>query len=124
MVEEEPVSFAAAEVARRRAAMKDKAAYFAKMKYEEFVKECEAYRSSPYSWLFKILYYGLYYLYLFCAMLFSFIPPWAGYKGGFVFFLISSPLFILTYFTVKMANGWKKEIDPLFFDPENEVGNK
>ncbi|MEO8087868.1 MAG: J domain-containing protein [Bacteroidota bacterium] len=111
---ENPVSFAAAEVAMRRAAMKSRAEHYARMKYEEFVNECEAYRNSPYSWVFKILYYGLYYLYLFCAMVFAFVPLLAGYGGGIGYFFLCSPLFILSYFTVKMANGWKKEIDPLF----------
>ena len=121
---EEPVSFAAAEVAMRRAAMRNRAENYARMKYEEFVKECEAYRNSPYSWVFKVLYYGLYYLYIFCAMLFLFIPMWLGYRGGIRFFLLSAPLFILCYFTVKMANGWKKEIDPLFSPMSPEAGIK
>jgi len=116
---EEPISFAAAEVAMRRQAMKNRAENYARMKYEEFVRECEAYHNSPYSWVFKLLYYGLYYLYLFCAMLFVFIPLWAGYEGGIGFFLLCSPLFILSYFTVRMANGWKKEIDPLFSPMES-----
>ncbi len=111
---QEPVSFAAAEVAERRAAMKKRAENYAKMKYEEFMRECEAYRNSPYSWIFKILYYGLYYLYLFCAMLFAFVPLLAGYQGGIFYLFICSPLFVLSFFTVKMAKGWKKEIDPLF----------
>ena len=121
---EQPVSYAAAEVAMRRAAMKNKAEYYARMKYEEFVKECEAYRNSPYSWVFRLLYYGLYYLYLFCAMVFVFVPLWAGYEGGIGYFLICSPLLILSYFTVKMANGWKKEIDPLFSNPADETAIK
>lgn len=107
---EQPVSYAAAEVAMRRAAMKNKAEYYARMKYEEFVKECEAYRNSPYSWVFRLLYYGLYYLYLFAPMVFVFVPLWAGYEGGIGYFLICSPLLILSYFTVKMANGWKKRL--------------
>jgi hypothetical protein len=111
---DEPVSFAAAEVAMRRQAMKNRAENYARMKYEEFVKECKAYHNSPYAWVFKILYYGLYYLYLFCAMVFVFVPLWAGYEGGIGFFFICSPLYVLAYLTVKMANGWKKEIDPLF----------
>ena len=114
MVFDEPVSFAAAEVAMRRQAMKNRAENYARMKYEEFVKECEAYRTSPYSWIFRILYYGLFYLYIFCAMVFVFVPLWAGYEGGTGYFFLCSPLFVLAYFTVKMANGWKKEIDPLF----------
>jgi len=111
---QEPVSFAAAEVAMRRQAMKNRAENYARMKYEEFVKECEAYHNSPYAWVFKILYYGLFYLYMFCAMVFVFVPLMAGYQGGIGYFFISSPLFVLAYFTVKMALGWKKEIDPLF----------
>jgi curved DNA-binding protein CbpA len=111
---QEPVSFAAAEVAMRRQAMKNRAENYARMKYEEFVKECEAYHKSPYAWLFKILYYGLFYLYIFCAMVFAFIPLTAGYQGGMLYFFICAPLFVLAYFTVKMALGWKKEIDPLF----------
>lgn len=111
---EEAVSFAAAEVKMRREAMHNRAENYARMKYEEFIKECEAYRNSPYSWVFKILYYGLFYLYIFCAMVFAFVPAWAGYEGGVGYFLLCSPLFILSYFTVRMANGWKKEIDPLF----------
>jgi curved DNA-binding protein CbpA len=111
---QEPVSYAAAEVKMRREAMKNRAETYAHMKYEEFIKECEAYHNSPYSWVFKILYYGLYYLYLFCAMLFIFLPLVAGYEGGIGFFFLCAPLFVLSYFTVRMANGWKKEIDPLF----------
>lgn len=117
-----PMSFAAAEVAMRRAAMKNKAEQYARMKYDEFVKECEAYQNSPYSWIFRILYYGLFYLYLFCAMLFVFIPLWAGIEGGIGYFLICSPLLVLSYFTVRMANGWKKEIDPLFQRPRQPNG--
>ena len=111
---EEPVSFAAAEVAMRRQAMKSRAENYSRMKYEEFVKECEAYHNSPYAWIFKILYYGLFYLYLFCAMVFAFLPLTAGYHGGIGYFFLCSPLFVLAYFTVRMALGWKKEIDPLF----------
>ena len=110
----QPVSFAAAEVAMRRQAMRNRAENYARMRYEQFVKECEAYHTSPYSWIFRILYYGLFYLYMFCALLFAFVPLWAGYAGGAWYLLICSPLFVLTYFTVKMANNWKKEIDPLF----------
>lgn len=121
---DQPVSYAAAEVAMRRAAMKNKAEHYARMKYAEFVKECEAYRNSPYSWVFKILYYGLFYLYIFCAMIFVFVPLWAGYEGGIGYFLICSPLLVLSYFTVKMANGWKKEIDPLFASTNDEVEGK
>jgi hypothetical protein len=47
-------------------------------------------------------------------MVFLFVPLIAGYEGGIGFFFLCSPLFILAYFTVKMAMGWKKEIDPLF----------
>jgi hypothetical protein len=112
--QEEPVSFAAAEVKMRREAMRNRAENFARMRYEEFVRECEAYRNSPYSWVFKILYYGLFYLYIFCAMVFAFIPLTAGYRGSLGYFFLCSPLFVLAYFTVKMALGWKKEIDPLF----------
>lgn len=111
---EQPVSFAAAEVKMRREAMKNRAENFAKMRYQEFVKECEAYHNSPYSWVFKILYYGLFYLYIFCAMLFIFVPVLAGMEGGIGFFFLCTPLYVLAYFTVKMALGWKKEIDPLF----------
>jgi hypothetical protein len=111
---QEPVTFAAAEVKMRREAMRNRAQEFAKMKYEEYLKECEAYHSSPYSWIFKILYYGLFYLYIFCALIFIFVPLWAGYEGGIGYFFLCLPLFIFAYFTVKMANGWKKEIDPLF----------
>jgi hypothetical protein len=111
---DQPVSFAAAEVAMRRQAMKNRAENYARMKYDEFVKECEAYHNSPYAWVFKILYYGLFYLYIFCALVFTFIPLMAGYQGGIGYFFLCSPLFVLAYFTVKMANGWKKEIDPLF----------
>lgn len=99
---------------RRQQQAAKRAQHFAKMKYEEFMKECEAYKQSPYKWIFKILYYGLFYLYLFCALIFIFVPFIAGWNGGIFYFLICLPLFVLAYFTVAMANDWKKEIDPLF----------
>jgi len=92
----------------------DKAQYYARMKYEKFVRECEAYRNSPYSWVFKILYYGLYYLYIFCAMVMAFVPLWAWLSGGLFYFVICLPLYVFAYFTLRMAKGWKQEIDPLF----------
>ena len=95
-------------------AYRARANYYAQIRYEEYIKECEAYHVSPYRWLFRILYYGLYYLYLFCAILFAFVPVWAGLEGGIFYFLICMPLYVLTYFTIVMARGWKKEIDPLF----------
>jgi hypothetical protein len=87
---------------------------FARKQYDEKNKEREAYHTSPYSWVFKALYYGLFYLYIFCAMVFAFIPFWAGIAGGVFYFVICTPLFVLTYFTIKMAIQWKREIDPLF----------
>ena len=99
---------------RRQQQAAKRAQHFAKMKYEEFVKECEAYKNSPYKWIFQILYYGLFYLYMFCALIFIFVPLWAGWEGGIIFLLISSPLFVLAYFTFVMANNWRNEIQPLF----------
>jgi hypothetical protein len=87
---------------------------FARKQYEERNKEWEAYHNSPYAWIFKVLYYGLFYLYIFCAMVFSFVPIWAGLAGGLFYLAISLPLYVLAYFTVKMAMQWKKEIEPLF----------
>jgi hypothetical protein len=100
---------------QRRKQADDRARHYARMKYEEFVKECEAYKQSPYKWFFKMLYYGLFYLYMLCAMVFAMVPLWAGWEGGIFYFLICLPLFVLAYFTVGMANDWKKEIDPLFY---------
>lgn len=91
-----------------------RAEHFAKMKYEEFKKECDAYMQSPFKWVFQLLYYGLFYIYIFCALLFVFVPLWAGWSGGIFYFLICLPLFVLAYFTFIMAFNWKKEIDPLF----------
>jgi hypothetical protein len=50
------------------------AANYARMKYEEYVRETELYHTSPYAWIFRILYYGLFFIYLFCAMVFASIP--------------------------------------------------
>jgi hypothetical protein len=102
------------EMERRQQQAKERAERYAKMRYEKFEKECEAYRTSPYGWIFKILYYGLFYLYMFCAMVFAFVPLWAGYDGGIFYLVICLPLYVLAYFTVKMAYNWKKEIEPLF----------
>ncbi len=99
---------------KRKQKAAERSERYARMKYEEFLKECEAYRQSPYKWLFQVLYYGLYYLYMFCAMIFIFVPVWAGWEGGIFYFFICLPLFVLAYFTVGMASDWKKEIDPLF----------
>jgi len=101
---------------KRRQKAAERSQRYAQMKYEQFLKECEAYKQSPYRWIFQILYYGLFYLYMFCAMLFVFVPLWAGWEGGIFYLLICLPLFILAYFTVVMALNWKKEIDPLFSD--------
>jgi hypothetical protein len=99
---------------KRRQQAAERAERYSQMKYEEFLKECEAYRQSPYKWVFQALYYGLFYLYMFCAMVFAFVPLGAGWEGGILYFLLCSPLFVLAYYTVIMANNWKKEIDPLF----------
>lgn len=104
----------AAEAEARRRKAEERAQSFARMQYEKFMKECEAYHNSPYSWIFKILYYGLFYLYMFCAMIFAMVPVYAGVDGGIFYFFICLPLYVLAYFTVKMAYGWKREIDPLF----------
>ncbi len=95
-------------------AYRQRARYYAQIRYEEYVQECEAYHTSPYRWLFRMLYYGLYYLYIFCAMIFAFVPVWAGLSGGLLYFVICLPLYLLAYLTVVMARGWKKEIEPLF----------
>jgi len=100
---------------KRRQKAAQRSERYARMKYEEFLKECEAYKQSPYKWIFQALYYGLFYLYMFCAMLFIFVPIWAGWEGGIFYLLICLPLFALAYFTVIMALNWKKEIDPLFY---------
>jgi hypothetical protein len=92
----------------------DRAQYYARMKYEKFMKEFEAYHQAPYSWIFRILYYGLFYLYIFCAMVMAFAPLWAGLSGGIFYFVVCLPLYVLAYFTLRMANNWKKEIEPLF----------
>jgi NADH:ubiquinone oxidoreductase subunit 3 (subunit A) len=89
------------------------AANFARMKYEEYLREIELYHSSPYAWIFRILYYGLFLIYLVCAMSFAFIPLWL-LTFGIKWFLISCPLWILSLYTFSYAYGWKKEIDPLF----------
>jgi hypothetical protein len=104
----------AEEKERRRRQAAERAERAARMKYEQFKKECEAYRQAPYNWIFRILYYGLFYLYMLCAMIFIFVPIIAGWQAGIFYFLISLPLFVLAYFTVVMAYNWKKEIDPLF----------
>lgn len=100
---------------KRKQKAAERSERYARMKYEEFLKECEAYKQSPYKWLFQFLYYGLFYLYMFCAMLFIFVPLWAGWEGGIFYLLICLPLFVLAYFTIGMAYNWKKEIDPLFY---------
>ena len=89
------------------------AANYARMKYEEYLRETELYHQSPYAWIFKILYYGLFFIYLFSAMVFACIPlVLIGY--GIQWFLLSCPLWILSFFTFAYAYQWKKEIDPLF----------
>ncbi len=100
---------------KRRQQAAERSRHYAKIKYEEFVKECEAYKQSPYKWIFKLMYYGLFYLYMLCAMTFIFVPLWAGWEGGIIYFLVCLPLFVLAYFTIRMAYDWKKEIDPLFY---------
>jgi hypothetical protein len=99
---------------KRKQKAAERSERYARMKYEEFLKECEAYRQSPYKWIFQVLYYGLFYIYMFCAMLFAFVPLWAGWEGGIIYLVICLPLFVLAYFTIGMALAWKKEIDPLF----------
>ena len=106
--------FSKQEAEKRRREAIERARGYMRMRYEQYKKETEAYHTSPYSWVFRILYYGLFYLYFFCAFLFVFVPLWAGYEGGVFYFLICIPLFIIAYFTVQMAYGWKREIDPLF----------
>ena len=89
------------------------AAQYARMKYEEYVRETEMYHTSPYAWIFKILYYGLFLVDLFCAMVFVCVPL-VLITYGFGWFLLSSPLWVLSFFTFAYAYQWKKEIDPLF----------
>jgi hypothetical protein len=98
----------------RKEYRKQQAYNFARRQFDEKKKEREAYHTSPYAWIFKTLYYGLYYLYIFCAMVFAFVPLWASIEGGVFYFVICAPLFALMYFTLKMAKQWKKEIEPLF----------
>jgi hypothetical protein len=86
---------------------------YAKMKYREYIRETEMYHQSPYAWIFRILYYGLFLIYLFCALLFAFIPL-GLIQYGIGWFFLSSPLWILSYVTFVYAYDWKKEIDPLF----------
>src|SRR6185295_10267293 len=87
------------------------AANYARMKYEEYLREVEMYHSSPHAWIFRILYYGLFLIYLLCAMSFAFIPL-ILFTYGIKWLLISSPLWVLSLFTFSYAYGWKKEIDP------------
>ena len=89
------------------------AANYARMKYEQYVRETELYHTSPYAWIFRILYYGLFLIYLFCAMVFASVPI-VLFSYGIGWSLLSSPLWILSYFTFLYAYDWKKEIDPLF----------
>ena len=89
------------------------AANYARMKYEEYLREMEMYRTSPYSWVFKILYYGLFFIYLLCAMIFACIPV-VLFTYGIEYFFFSCPLWVLSLYTFSYAYGWKKEIDPLF----------
>jgi len=92
---------------------RERAAAYARMRYEEYEREKELYHTSPYAWVFRILYYGLFLVYLFCAMLFAAIPlVLASYSWKWL--VISSPLWVLSYFTFSYAYQWKKEIDPLF----------
>ena len=48
-------SRAAAEAEERKRTAKARAERYARMKYEKFQRECEAYRTSSYAWVFKIL---------------------------------------------------------------------
>lgn len=89
------------------------AANYARMKYEEYLREVEMYRSSPYAWIFKILYYGLFFIYLLCAMIFACIPV-VLFTYGIQWFLVSCPLWVLSLYTFSYAYSWKEEIDPLF----------
>ena len=98
----------------RKQYAKQQAYQYARKQYEKVKQETDAYHNSPYAWVFRILYYGLYYLYILCAMVFAFVPLWAGYEGGVFYLLICLPLYVLAWFTVKMAMQWKKEIEPLF----------
>lgn len=97
----------------RRQHVRRAAGSYAKMKYEEYLREVEMYHNSPYAWVFKMLYYGLFFIYLFCAMLFAFIP-FGLLSYGVQWFLLSCPLWVLSYFTFLYAYEWKREIDPLF----------
>jgi hypothetical protein len=47
-------------------------------------------------------------------MIFVLVPLWAGYDGGIFYLVVCSPLFVIAYFTVGMANDWRREIQPLF----------
>jgi hypothetical protein len=101
------------EEAVRMQRTRQRAAAYARMRYEEYEREKALYHTSPYAWVFRILYYGLFLIYLFCAMLFAAIPlVLAGYSWKWL--AISSPLWVLSYFTFSYAYQWKREIDPLF----------
>lgn len=92
---------------------REAAANHARKKYDEYLRELEMYRSSPYAWIFKILYYGLFFIYLLSAMTFACIPVML-FTYGIEWFVISCPLWVLSLYTFSYAYGWKKEIDPLF----------
>jgi hypothetical protein len=98
---------------RRQQQARKKAEHYARMKYEEYLREVELYHNSPYAWVFKILYYGLFFIYLFCAMCFAAIPL-VLLTYAVKWFLLSCPLWVLAYFTFGYAYQWKDEIDPLF----------
>ena len=106
---EEPVSAYEKHMERARRS----AAAYARMKYEQYERETELYHNSPYAWIFKILYYGLFLIYLFCAMLFAILPI-GLLTVGVKWFFISCPLWVLSYISFVGAYQWKKEIDPLF----------
>ncbi len=93
----------------------ERAAKLAKMRYEQFRKEEEAFRNSSFAWFYKLIYFITYILLLMVAVIIGTIPFFAGINEGWFSFFILAPIFFFgTFAMIQKATKWKKEVNQVF----------
>lgn len=103
--------------AKERAREKARAAHYAKMRYEQYKKENEAFRNSKYAWLYKCMYLIGYIFFLIFACLIGSIPIFAGFNEGWYTIIFLGPIFCFGFYgMVLKATKWKREMDKAFTD--------
>lgn len=95
---------------------REKSRYYAKMKKEQFERECAEFRESRFIRPIRFFFYGFYYFQMLIAFIMAFTPIMAALDIGPFYLFAYSPLFIGAYLIISFAGKYKGFLDPILWE--------